>query len=257
MKFQVDLNCDLGEGYGDFRVGNDEETMPHITSANIACGFHAGDPMVMANTIGIAKKCSVAVGAHPGYPDLQGFGRREMKLVREEIKQYTLYQIGALEGFARAAGVQLQHVKPHGALYNKAAKDEETAEGIVEAVMAFDKALIVFAPPNSIFAKVAVNAGLRVACEFFADRAYNADGSLVSRQRPNSIINDPKKLVERALRALKERSVLTADGKVVSLSEVQTICVHGDTPAAVKLVKAMKSGLVAAGVEVRPVSSFI
>ena len=257
MKFQVDLNCDLGEGYGNFRVGNDEEMMPHITSANVACGFHAGDPMVMANIIGIAKKHSVAVGAHPGYPDLQGFGRREMKLAREEIKQYTLYQVGALQGFARAAEVHLQHVKPHGALYNKAAQDEETAEGIVEAVMAFDKGLIVFAPPKSILAKVSVDAGLRVACEFFADRAYNADGSLVSRQRPNSIINDPKKLVERALRALKEKSVLTADGKTVNLCEVQTICVHGDTPEAVKLVKALKSGLVAAGVEVKPVSSFI
>ena len=257
MKLKVDLNCDLGEGFGGFRVGNDAEMMPHITSANIACGFHAGDPLVMADTIGLAKEHNVAVGAHPGYPDLQGFGRREMKLACEEIKQYTLYQIGALQGFAKVAQIPLQHVKPHGALYNTAVKDEGTAEGIVEAVKAFDEDLIVFAPSKSILAKVTVNAGLRVACEFFADRAYNADGSLVSRQLPNSIIKDPKRLVERALKALKESSVLSADGKTVSLSEVHTICVHGDTPAAVRLVEALKKGLIAAGVEVKPVSSFI
>jgi len=257
LKLQVDMNCDLGEGYGAFRVGNDAEIMPHITSANVACGFHAGDPMIMAQTVSLAKKYKVAVGVHPGYPDLLGFGRREMQLASEEVKNYTIYQIGSLQAFVKAAGVDLQHVKPHGALYNLAAKDKETSEGIVEAVRAFDDRLIILAPPGSVLAKVAVAAGLRVALEFFADRAYNADGSLVSRKQPNSIIKEPQKLVERAVRALEEKSVLAVDGKVVTLGEVHTICVHGDTPAAVGLVEALKKGLINAGVEVKPVSSFI
>ena len=257
MKLQVDMNCDLGEGYGAFRVGSDAEIMPHITSANVACGFHAGDPMIMAQTIGLAKRCKVAVGVHPGYPDLLGFGRREMQLTSQEVKNYTIYQIGALQALAKVAGVNLQHVKPHGALYNQAAKDKKTSEGIIEAVRAFDDRLIVLAPPESVLAKVAVAAGLRVALEFFADRAYNADGSLVSRKQPNSIIKDPQKLVERAVKVLEEKSVLAVDGETVSLSEVHTICVHGDTPAAVKLLEALKKGLIKAGVEVKPVSSFI
>ncbi len=257
MKLQVDMNCDLGEGYGGFRVGNDAEIMPHITSANVACGFHAGDPMIMAQTVSLAKKFRVAVGVHPGYSDLLGFGRREMQLASEEVKNYTIYQIGSLQAFAKAAGINLQHVKPHGALYNLAAKDKETSEGIVGAVRAFDDRLIILASPGSVLARVAVAAGLRVALEFFADRAYNADGSLVSRKQPNSIIKEPQKLVERAVRALKEESVLAVDGKVVTLGELHTICVHGDTPAAVGLVEALKKGLIKAGVEVKPVGSFI
>jgi len=257
LKLQIDINCDLGEGYGAFRVGADAEIMPHITSANIACGFHAGDPITMAQTINVAKKHEVAVGAHPGYPDLLGFGRREMQLTSMEVKDYTIYQISALQGFARVAGVGLQHVKPHGALYNTAAKDEETSEGIVEAVKAFDNRLIVLALPNSVLAKVAVEAGLRVAYEFFADRAYNADGSLVSRKQPNSIVEEAGKVVERVVNVIAEKTVLAINGEVVDLGEVHTICVHGDTPTAVRLVEALKKGLVKAGIEVKPLGSFL
>lgn len=257
MKLQIDINCDLGEGYGAFRIGNDAKIMPHITSANIACGFHSGDPMTMAQTVNLAKKHNVAVGAHPGYLDLLGFGRREMQLTSEEVKNYTVYQISALQGFARAAGVILQHVKPHGALYNTAAKDETVSNGIVDAVKALNHNLIIFAPPKSALAKVAVNTGLRVAHEFFADRAYNADGSLVSRKEPNAIIQEPEKVMERAVKTVKEGTVLAINGEVVSLGVVQTICVHGDTPAAVKIAETLKKGLIKAGVEVKHASSFV
>lgn len=257
MKFHIDMNCDLGEGYGAFRVGNDAEVMPHITSANIACGFHAGDPVTMARTVSLAKKNNVAIGAHPSYPDIMGFGRREMQLSPEEVMSCTIYQIGALQGFAKAAGVSLQHVKPHGALYNTASEDEETSKGVVEAVRALDDELIVLAPPKSVLAKVAVEAGLRVALEFFADRAYNADGSLVSRRQPNAIVKEPREVVERVVNVIKEKKVLATNGKVVTLGEVHTICVHGDTPAAVTLVETLKKALIKAGIEVKPLGSFV
>ena len=257
MKLYIDINCDLGEGYGAFSVGNDAEIMPYITSANIACGFHAGDPVTMAKTVRLAKKDNVAIGAHPSYPDIMGFGRREMQLTPEEIMSCTIYQIGALQGFAKAAGVSLQHVKPHGALYNTAAKDEETSKGVVEAVGALDDKLIILAPPKSALAKVAVDAGLRVAHEFFADRAYNADGSLVSRKQPNAIVREPREVVERVVDVIKEKEVLATNGKLVTLGEVHTICVHSDTPAAVSLVQALKKALIKAGIEVRPFGSFI
>lgn len=257
MKLQIDMNCDLGESYGAFKIGNDEKIMPHITSANIACGFHAGDPMIMAQTVNLAKKHGVALGAHPGYPDLLGFGRREMRLTLEEIKNYTIYQVSALQGFAKIAGLNLQHVKPHGALYNTAAKDEETSRGIVDAVKALDSSLIIFAPPKSVLAKTATNAGLRVAYEFFADRAYDADGTLVSRKQPNSIITNPSTVLERTLKVIREGKVLAANGETVTLGKVHTICVHGDTPTAIKLTEVLKKELVKSGVEVTAVGKFI
>lgn len=257
MNPRIDINCDLGEGYGAFKVGNDEKIMPHITSANIACGFHAGDPVIMAQTINLAKKHNVAIGAHPGYPDLLGFGRREMQLTSEEVKNYAIYQVSALQGFAKVAGVSLQHVKPHGALYNTAAKDEKLSKAIMDAVKALNRNLIIFAPLNSAFAKVAVEGGLRVAYEVFADRAYNPDGSLVSRKHPNAIIQEPQKVMERAIKMVKEGTVLAINGEVVNLGEVHTICVHGDTPTAIELAKALKKGLIKAGINVKPVGSFI
>jgi len=257
LKLKIDINCDLGESYGAFKVGNDEKIMPHITSANIACGFHAGDPMTMAQTVNLAKKHNVAVGAHPGYPDLLGFGRREMQLTPEEVKNYTIYQTSALQGFAKTAGISLQHVKPHGALYNTAVKDEKISTGVVEAVKALDHNLIIFAPPKSVLAKVAINAGLRVAYEFFADRAYDADGSLVSRRQPNAIIQEPRKVVERAIKIVREGTVLAVDGEVVNLGYVHTICVHGDTPTAVKLAATLERVLIKAGIEAKSVGSFI
>jgi len=257
LKPRIDINCDLGESYGAFKVGNDEKIMPHITSANIACGFHAGDPVIMAQTINLAKKHNVAIGAHPGYPDLLGFGRREMQLTSEEVKNYAIYQVSALQGFAKVAGVSLQHVKPHGALYNTAAKDEKLSKAIMDAVKALNRNLIIFAPLNSAFAKVAVEGGLRVAYEVFADRAYNPDGSLVSRKHPNAIIQEPQKVMERAIKMVKEGTVLAINGEVVNLGEVHTICVHGDTPTAIELAKALKKGLIKAGINVKPVGSFI
>ncbi|MEM3623183.1 MAG: 5-oxoprolinase subunit PxpA [Candidatus Bathyarchaeia archaeon] len=257
LKLKIDINCDLGESYGTFKIGNDEKIMPHITSANIACGFHAGDPTTIMQTINLAKKHGVAVGAHPGYPDLLGFGRREMRLTLEEIKNYTIYQVSALQGFAKIAGLNLQHVKPHGALYNTAVKDVETSRGIIDAVKVLDKNLIIFAPPKSILAKTAADAGLRVAYEFFADRAYNADGSLVSRKQPNSIITKPSRVLERTLKVIREGKVLAANGETVTLGKVHTICVHGDTPTAIKLTDILKKELVKSGVEVMSVGNFI
>jgi UPF0271 protein len=257
MKPKIDINCDLGESYGEFTVGNDAKTMPYITSVNVACGFHAGDPVTMARTINLAKKHRVAVGAHPGYPDIMGFGRREMQLTSEEAMNYTVYQVSALHGFAKAVNVKLQHVKPHGALYNTAAKDENLSKAIVEAVRALDEGLIVFAPPNSVLAKTATRKGLKVAHEFFADRAYNSDGSLVSRKQPNAVIQGPRKVVERAVRVTKDGTVIAVDGEVASLGEVHTICVHGDTPAAVRLAQALKRGLIEKGIEVIPVGNFL
>ena len=257
MKPRIDINCDLGESYGSFKLGNDEKIMPHITSANIACGFHAGDPVIMAQTINLAKKHNVAIGAHPGYPDLLGFGRREMQLTLEEVKNYTIYQVSALQGFARTAGVSLQHVKPHGALYNTAAKDEKLSKAIVDAVKALNHNLIIFAPLNSALAKAAVESGLHVAHEVFADRAYNPDGSLVSRKQPNAIIQDSRKVIERAIKMVKEGTVLAVNGEVVNLGEVHTICVHGDTPTAIELAEALKKRLIKVGIDVKPVGSFI
>lgn len=257
MKFQVDINCDLGESYGSFKIGNDTKIMPYITSANVACGFHAGDPLTIAQTINLAKKHGVAVGAHPGYPDIMGFGRREMQLTYEEAKNYIIYQVAALQGFTKIFGIALQHVKPHGAMYNTALKNKELAKAIIEAIAGLDSSLIVFAPPRSVLANTAASAGLRVAHEFFADRAYNPDGSLVSRSMAGAVIEEPEKVVERALKAIKERVVEAINGELVELGTIHTICVHGDTPTAIKIVHALKRGLTRAGIEVKPVSRFI
>jgi UPF0271 protein len=257
LKTKIDINSDLGESYGAFKVGNDAKIMPHITSANIACGFHAGDPITMAQTINLAKKHKVAIGAHPGYPDPLGFGRREMQLTAEEAKNYTVYQVSALQGFAKAANTKLQHVKPHGALYNMAVKDEKLSKAIIEAVKALDNNLIIFAPPNSALAKVTSRHGLRVAYEFFADRAYNPDGSLVSRKQPNAIIKEPVKVVERVVKVIRNGTVLAVNEEVVKVDEAHTVCVHGDNPEAVKLAAAIKKGLIKAGISVKPVGSFI
>jgi 5-oxoprolinase (ATP-hydrolysing) subunit A len=257
LKQKIDINCDLGESYGAFTVGNDAKIMPYITSANVACGFHAGDPMTIAYTIKLAKNHNVAVGAHPGFPDLMGFGRREMQLAPDEAKNYIIYQVSAIQGFARAVGIRVQHVKPHGALYNMAVKDEKLSRALVEAVHALKDDLIVFAPPKSVLAKASTKAGLRVAHEFFADRAYNPDGSLVSRKQADAVINEPRKVVERALKTVMEGTVLAVNDDVLNMEEIHTVCVHGDTPTAVKLTEVLKKGFVKAGVKVEPVSSFI
>lgn len=257
MKPKIDINCDLGESYGRFKVGHDREVMPHITSANIACGFHAGDPMVMAQTVNLAKQHGVAVGAHPGYPDLMGFGRRNMTLTTKEVKNYIIYQAGALQAFAGVAGVNLQHIKPHGALYNMAVDDEALSKAIIEAVDSIGARIILFALSKSTTAKMAAEAGLRVACEVFADRAYKPDGSLVSRKMPGAVIENPKVVTERAVKMVMEGTVVAIDGTVVDLGEAHTICVHGDTLTAVELTKSLRKGLIDAGIEVRSVGTFV
>jgi len=253
---QIDINCDLGESYGNFKVGNDEKIMPYVTSANVACGFHAGDPLTISKTLRLAKKYNVKVGAHPSYPDLLGFGRREMRLTREEIREYVIYQISALQGVASTLNLKLQHVKPHGALYNKAAEDIETARGIIEAIEALDANLIVFAPPKSVLAKIASERKLRVAYEVFADRAYNPDGTLVSRKMSNAIIQDPARVVARVVKMVREGEVLAFNGEVVKFGKVHTVCIHGDTPNAVTLAETLKNELPKLGINIKPISSF-
>ena len=257
MKRKIDINCDLGESYGHFKVGQDSKMMPHITSANVACGFHAGDPVTMAQTVKLAKKFGVAVGAHPGYPDLMGFGRREMKLNAEELKSYIMYQVGALQAFAKASGTNLQHVKPHGALYNVATRDKNIAETIVEAVLSIDPNLIVLGPPHSMIAKTAAPKGLRLALEAFADRAYNPDGTLVSRSQPGSVIEEPELVMERARKMIEEGTISAISGETVHLGQIHTICVHGDTANAVEMARILKTRLIAEKIDVKPVGSFL
>lgn len=253
---KIDLNCDMGESFGRYRIGADEEMMTVITSANIACGYHAGDPLVMDKTVRLAVEYGVGIGAHPGFPDLMGFGRRNMSLSPEEIENYVLYQIGALAAFAQAAGTKLAHVKPHGALYNMAAKDLQMAQAIARAVARFDKGLILVCPPNSEMEKAARELGLRVAREGFADRAYNADGSLRSRRLPGALIEDPQEAAERVVRMVKEGIVVAYTGEEIPM-QVETICVHGDTPAAVEIAKAVRKALEAAGIEVVPMGKLV
>ena len=257
MRLKIDINCDLGESYGHFQVGQDADIMPHITSANVACGFHAGNPSTMALTVKLAKRFGVAVGAHPGFPDLVGFGRREMKLKPEEIGSDVMYQIGAIQAFATASHIRLQHVKLHGALYNMAAREASLSEMALEAVKCVDPELIIFAPSKSMMARVASEMGFRVALEAFADRAYNADGTLVSRGKPNAVIENPKLVVERVVKMVKEGAVRSIDGKTVDLGDAHTICIHGDTLGATHLAKALKSKLLAAKIDVKPVGSFL
>lgn len=257
LRSRIDLNCDLGESYGIFRIGNDELIMPHITSANIACGFHGGDPVVMARTISLAKEHGVAVGAHPGFPDLMGFGRREMQLTAFEAEHYITYQIGALQGLAKAIDAGVQHVKLHGALYNMAARDKKLSIIVADAVKTADKDLIIFAPPESAMAKASCRVGLRVACEFFADRAYNPDGSLVPRSHPKSVLHDLREIVERTVKAVKEQKVSALNGETIRMSPIHTVCLHGDTPTAAKLAEALQKGLAKAGVKPESAASFL
>ncbi|WP_027717371.1 LamB/YcsF family protein [Desulfovirgula thermocuniculi] len=247
----VDLNADIGESFGAYTIGLDEELIKYITSANIACGLHAGDPLVMERTVALAAAHGVAVGAHPGYPDLQGFGRRDMSLSPAEVKAYVMYQVGALMAFARAAGVKLTHVKPHGALYNTAARDPRIAAAVVEAVKAVDEGLVLLALAGSEMVKAARAAGLAVAQEVFADRAYHADGTLVPRGVPGAVIHDPEVAIPRAVRMVTEGKVRAITGEEIAI-EADSICVHGDNPRAVEFARRLKEALVAAGVLVRP-----
>jgi len=253
---RIDINCDMGESFGPWRMGADEPVMTHITSANIACGAHAGDPVVMRRTVRLARAAGVAVGAHPGFADLQGFGRREMASEPAEIEASVIAQIGALAAIAKAEGIPLQHVKAHGALYNMAARDRALADAIARAIAAVDGTLIMFGLPNSPMIDAGRAAGLRVALEGFADRAYQPDGSLMPRSRPGAVIHDVEAVVARAVRMAADGVVLTPEGRQVEL-RIDTICVHGDTPGAPELVRGIREALRGAGADVAPIGSWL
>jgi len=251
---RIDINSDVGESFGAYKIGNDTGLMKSITSANIAAGFHGGDPSVLRETIRMAKANGVAIGAHPGLPDLVGFGRRELNVTPREAEDMVLYQIAAVAGMAAAEGVRVQHVKPHGALFNMAVRNAELSAAIARAVAAFDRSLILFGLPGSEILAAGTTAGLRVAAEVFADRAYEPDGSLASRRKPGSVIHDADAVVARAVRMVKERIVVAIDGSVVNL-DADTICVHGDTPGSDALAAKIRAGLEAAGITVRAIGA--
>ncbi len=252
----VDLNCDMGESYGRWTLGADEAIMPFITSANIACGYHGGDPHVMRKTVALALKHGVAIGAHPSLPDLMGFGRRVMDVSPQEVKDYLCYQTGALREFLRVAGSELQHVKPHGILYNMCEKDEALAQAVGEAVMESGKGLILMTLASGRYDATCRKMGCRVASEGFADRAYNVDGTLVSRKLPGSLIIEPQQAAAQAVKMAVEGKVRTIDGLEIDIS-VQTICCHGDTPGAEKIVRAVREALGKAGVQVRSLREWL
>ena len=249
---RVDLNADVGEGAAGGALGHDLALMQSITSANVACGFHAGDPGIMRATIELARAHGVAVGAHPGFPDLEGFGRRELQVAPRDVEDFVVYQVGALAAIAAAQGVRLQHVKPHGALFNMAARDAALADAVARATAMIDPSMMLFGLPGSELNAAGRRAGLKTACEAFADRAYQPDGALVSRQQPGAVIHDADVVVARAVRMVRDQAVEAIDGSTVPLI-VDTICVHGDTPGAADLAAHIRAALTAAGIEVKAV----
>ena len=246
----IDLNCDLGESFGAYTIGMDAEILPYVTSANIACGFHAGDPSVMQKSVLLCKKYGVQVGAHPGLPDLQGFGRRRMAISPAESEADVMYQIGALKAFCDAAGVPLHHVKPHGALYNMAARDPVLAAAICRAVQAAAPGAVLLALSGSEMVKAAQAIGLPVANEVFADRGYRPDGSLVPRGTPGAMIEDEDEAIARVIRMVTEGKVTANDGTDIAI-QADSVCVHGDGPKALAFVEKIGAALQAAGVELK------
>ncbi|MGQ9484001.1 MAG: LamB/YcsF family protein [Desulfosoma sp.] len=253
---RIDINCDMGESFGSYTLGDDAAVIRSITSANIACGYHAGDPLVMGATIRLALDHGVAVGAHPGFPDLMGFGRRALETFPGEVKHYLLYQLGALFGLARSHGATLQHVKLHGALYNMGAVNERLAREVCEAVLAFDARLILVTQPESVLARLAAQEGIAVAREFFPDRAYTDSGALAPRSMPGAVLHDPQEVRERVLRLVQEKKVQTITGQDIPM-EADTLCVHGDTPGAWQLAAAIRQALESSGIQVVPMHRFV
>ena len=248
----IDINCDMGEGFGAYTLGMDEMVIRYISSANIACGFHAGDPQVMRKTVQLALKHGVAVGAHPGFPDLAGFGRRNMQCSLEEIQDYITYQVGALQAFCRAEGAWLHHVKPHGALYNMAAKNPDMVRAIARAIHALDPELplVILAGPNApALRAAAAEEGVQVILEAFPDRAYESDGTLRSRNLPGAVIHDAALAAERALCMVQQGMIEAHDGSRVAM-QVHSLCVHGDNPNSVALAVSIRERLEAAGVKI-------
>ena len=250
MQRTVDLNCDMGEGFGSYHLGDDAAIMPLVTSANIACGFHAGDPHVMRRTLRLTKQYGVGAGAHPGYPDLLGFGRRAMTLTPEEIYDVTLYQIGALWALARAEGIELTHVKIHGAMYNTAAKNAPQAEALAKAVRAVDKDLVFVGLAGSLMISAAEEAGLKAVHEVFADRGYMPDGSLVPRSHPQALHTNVDVAVKQVLQMVKTGTVTAITGETVPI-QADSICLHGDGSHAVEFARAVRQALTQEAVEIR------
>ncbi|WP_110113490.1 5-oxoprolinase subunit PxpA [Bacillus sp. CGMCC 1.16541] len=246
---KVDLNCDLGESFGAYQIGNDEEILQYVTSANIACGFHAGDPSVMRKTVKLALEHNVAIGAHPGFPDLAGFGRRNMAVSPEEAHDLVMYQIGALSAFVQAEGGTLHHVKPHGALYNMAAVDASLSEAIAKAVYRVNPDVILYGLAGSELVKAGEKVGLQVANEVFADRTYQEDGTLTSRRLPNALITNDEEAVKQVVRMVKEGKVFTQQDKDISI-KADTICIHGDGAHALAFARHITNTLRDEGIEI-------
>lgn len=249
MRRTIDLNCDLGEGFGVWRLGDDEALLDIVTSANVACGFHAGDPSIMRRVCDLAVEKGVSIGAQVGYRDLAGFGRRHIDVEPEALTDEVLYQLGALDGFARAAGDRVRYLKPHGALYNRIVTDEPQAAAVVAAVARYDPKLPVLGLPGSVFAKLAAKAGLVAVGEAFADRAYTAAGHLVPRSRAGAMLHDPAEIAARVRRMAVDGKLVSIDGVVVDVS-ARSVCVHGDTPGAVDIARGIRAALDEAGVRV-------
>ena len=247
--YRVDLNSDLGESFGAYTIGMDEEILKYVSSANVACGWHAGDAVVMEKTVHNAKQNAVAVGAHPGFCDLQGFGRRNMSITRDEARAYVKYQVGALMAFAKAEGITLQHVKPHGALYNMAAKDIELARGICEGIYEVDRDLILLGLAGSEMLRAAEQTGLTYASEVFADRAYNDDGTLVNRKLPGAVLHDEELVIQRVIKMVKDGTVVSIKGREIPI-QAHSICVHGDNPDALAFVSRIRNALEREGISI-------
>lgn len=256
MGFRVDLNSDLGESFGRYTLGMDERVIPLISSANVACGYHASDPEVMDRTVRTADEYQVRVGAHPGFPDLMGFGRRNMDLSPGETKAYTLYQIGALDAFCKARGIRMQHVKPHGAMYNMAARDYKLAKAVCEAVYCYNPELIVLGLSGGALVRAAHDRGLRTASEVFADRAYEEDGTLVNRGKAGAVITDENLAVARAVRMVREGKVTSVSGKEIDI-RADSVCVHGDGVRALAFVGKIREALQREGVEICPLDEIV
>lgn len=249
--YRVDLNSDLGESFGNYKIGNDSKIIPLISSANVACGYHASDPVVMDQTIESAKKANIRVGAHPGFPDLMGFGRRNMNVTPAEAKAYVLYQIGALDAFCKSKGMVMQHVKLHGAMYNMAAKDYALSKAICEGIKEYNKDLIILALSGGQTVKAAKDLGMKVAMEVFADRAYEEDGSLVDRRKEGAMITDEDEAIARVVRMVKEKKVTAITGKDIDI-QADSICVHGDGEKALAFVEKIRNTFEQEGIEICP-----
>jgi len=253
---RVDVNSDLGESFGAYKMGMDDKVLPLVTSANIACGFHAGDPTVMKKTVRLAMASGAALGAHPGMPDLVGFGRRKLDISLEDAYNIVVYQVGALAAFAKAAGGKLQHVKPHGALYNMAGKDAKLAEAIAQAIYDVDKSLILFALAGSESITAAEKIGLKTASEVFADRSYQEDGSLTPRSKPGAMITDEDASIKQVLSMVMDHKVTTLSGKVIPV-KADTLCIHGDGEKALLFAEKIRKALTENGVEIAAAGTFI